>query len=162
MQNRRDFLRSAVLAGAACSAVNGLKAEAAATGPAGAPMLGFRCKPMERIRVGVVGIGSRGMGMISRVSKLPGVDVTAVCDIQDAKINAAKTSLARQKRPEPKVYKGPEAFRALCDSSDVDVIYNSTPWHLHVPVALAAMNGGKHVLTEVTSAFTVEDCWKMV
>jgi len=44
----------------------------------------------------------------------------------------------------------------------VDVIYNSTPWHLHVPVALAAMNGGKHVLTEVTSAFTVEDCWKMV
>lgn len=58
MQNRRDFLKSAVLAGAVCSAVNGLKAEAAATGPAGAPMLmlGFRCKPMERIRVGVVDI----------------------------------------------------------------------------------------------------------
>lgn len=36
MQNRRDFLKSAMLAGAACSAVNGLKAEAAATGPAGA------------------------------------------------------------------------------------------------------------------------------
>ena len=56
MQDRRDFLKSAVLAGAVCSAVNGLKAEAAATGPAGAPMLGFRYKPMERIRVGVVDI----------------------------------------------------------------------------------------------------------
>lgn len=56
MQNRRDFLKSAVLAGAVCFALNGLKAEAAATGPAGAPMLGFRCMPMERIRVGVVDI----------------------------------------------------------------------------------------------------------
>jgi len=163
MNSRRDFIRNTVLAGAACSMANGLRADAAkSTSSGGAPMLGFRCKPMERVRVGVVGIGSRGMGMINRVSKLPGVVVTAVCDIQDDKINRAKASLAKQKRPEPKVYKGPEAFRALCDSSDVDVIYNSTPWHLHVPVALAAMNGGKHVLTEVTSAFTVEDCWKMV
>jgi len=161
MQNRRDFLRGAVLAGAAFSIANGLRADAH-TAAGGAPMLGFKCKPMERVRVGVVGIGSRGMGMINRVSKLPGVDVVAVCDIQDAKINAAKNSLARQKKPEPKVYKGPEAYKALCDSSDVDVIYNSTPWHLHLPVALAAMNGGKHVLTEVTSAMTVEDCWKMV
>ena len=163
MQNRRDFLKSAVCASAACAAAKNLRADAApSAGTAGAPMLGFACKPMETVRVGVVGIGSRGMGMISRVSKLPGVVVTAVCDIQDDKINKAKQSLARQKRPEPKVYKGPEAFRTLCDSSDVDVIYNSTPWHLHVPVALAAMNGGKHVLTEVTAAFTVEDCWKMV
>ncbi|MBP5510018.1 MAG: Gfo/Idh/MocA family oxidoreductase [Kiritimatiellae bacterium] len=164
MNSRRDFIKSTLLAGAACSVTGGLRAEtqAARTGTDAAPMLGFACKPMETVRVGVVGIGSRGMGMVNRVSKLPGVVVAAVCDIQDAKINAAKNSLARQKRPEPKVYKGPEAYKALCDSDVVDVIYNSTPWHLHVPVALAAMEGGKHVLTEVTAAFTVEDCWKMV
>ena len=78
MQNRRSFLRGAVLAGAACSVANGLKADTPATASCGAPMLGFRCKPMERVRVGVVGLGSRGMGMISRVGKLPGVDVPAV------------------------------------------------------------------------------------
>ena len=88
MQSRRNFLRNTMLAGAACSVVNSLKADVPATAAVcGAPMLGFRCKPMERVRVGVVGLGSRGMGMISRVGKLPGVDVTAVCDIQDAKIN---------------------------------------------------------------------------
>ena len=162
MQSRRNFLKNAMLAVSAGSVTSSLKAEASAAAAYGAPMLGFRCKPMERVRVGVVGLGSRGLGMISRVGKLPGVDVTAVCDIQDAKINKAKRSLARQKKPEPKVYKGPEAFRALCDSGDVDVIYNSTPWQIHVPVALAAMNGGKHVLTEVTSVFTVEECWQMV
>ena len=163
MNGRRDFLKNTLLAGAACSVAKGLHAaDAAGCGASGAPMLGFRCKPLETVRVGVVGVGSRGMGMINRVSKLPGVVVAAVCDIQDDKINKAKHSLARQKRPEPKVYKGPEAYKALCDSGDVDVIYNSTPWHLHVPVALAAMNGGKHVLTEVTSAFTVEECWQMV
>ena len=163
MNSRREFLKNGMLAGAACTFARALNAQGLpAKGPEGAPMLGFACKPLERVRVGVVGLGSRGMGMINRVSKLPGVDVVAVCDIQDAKINNAKVSLAKQKRPEPKVYKGPEAYRALCESDDVDVVYNTTPWHLHVPVALAAMNGGKHVLTEVTSAFTVEDCWKMV
>ena len=159
-QNRRDFLKSAALAGVAGAGAKYLRAADAMA--VGAPMLGFRCKPMETVRVGVVGLGSRGMGMINRVGKLPGVVVAAVCDIQDAKINAAKGSLARQKRPEPRVYKGPEAYKALCDSGDVDVVYNTTPWHLHVPVALAAREGGKHVLTEVTAAMTVEDCWKVV
>lgn len=87
MNGRRDFLRNTLLAGAACSVAKGLSAADAAGcsasgGASGAPMLGFRCKPLERVRVGVVGLGSRGMGMISRVGKLPGVDVTAVCDIQ--------------------------------------------------------------------------------
>ena len=158
--NRRDFLKNAVLAGVAGAGAKYLRGADAMS--VGAPMLGFRCKPMETVRVGVVGLGSRGMGMINRVGKLPGVVVAAVCDILDAKINAAKGSLTRQKRSEPKVYKGPEAYKALCDSGDVDVVYNTTPWHLHVPVALAAMEGGKHVLTEVTAAMTVEDCWKMV
>ncbi|MBO7683231.1 MAG: Gfo/Idh/MocA family oxidoreductase [Kiritimatiellae bacterium] len=161
MQSRRNFLMNTVFAGAGCLAAGGLRADARAAVD-GAPMLGFRCKPMDTVRVGVVGIGSRGMGMINRVGKLPGVEVAAVCDIQDAKIAGAKKALARQKKPEPKVYKGPEAYKALCESGDVDVIYNSTPWQLHVPVALAAMNGGKHVLTEVTSAMTVEECWQMV
>ena len=163
MQNRRDFLRNAMLAGAAFAGANGFAQERGrAASAGGAPMLGFRVKPMETVRVGVVGIGSRGQGMIKRVTKLPGVTVAAICDIQDAKIDWAKKALADWKQPEPKVYKGPEAYRALCDSDEVDVIYNTTPWHLHVPVALAAMEGGKHVLTEVTAAFTVEDCWKMV
>ena len=101
MNSRRDFIRNTVLAGAACSMANGLCADATkSTGSGGAPMLGFRCKPIETVRVGVVGLGSRGMGMINRVSRLPGVVVAAVCDIQDAKINAAKNSLARQKRAE--------------------------------------------------------------
>ncbi|MBP5226443.1 MAG: Gfo/Idh/MocA family oxidoreductase [Kiritimatiellae bacterium] len=166
MNSRRDFLKAGLIAGATYSVANGLKVNAqevsAGKTETGAPMLGFACQPLKTVRVGVVGAGSRGGAMISRVSKLPGVTVTAICDIEDAKIANAKTSLARQQQPEPKVYKGPDAYKALCDSGDVDVVYNTTPWHLHVPVALAAMNGGKHVLTEVTSAMTVEDCWKMV
>ena len=50
----------------------------------------------------------------------------------------------------------------LCDDPNVDVVYNTTPWALHVPVQLAAMNCGKHVFTEVPSAFTVDECWELV
>ncbi len=163
MQNRRDFLRNTLCAGAAFAGMNALRADSLrATGASGAPMIGFACKPMEQVRVGVVGLGSRGGGMIRRVSKLPGVVVTAICDIQDEKIAQMQQLLAKQKQPEPKVFKGPEAYKALCDFDKVDVVYNATPWHLHKPVALAAMLGGKHVLTEVTSVFTVEDAWEMV
>ena len=58
--------------------------------------------------------------------------------------------------------KGPEDWKRLCEDPDVDLVYNATPWELHVPIALYAMEHGKHVVVEVPSAFTVEECWKLV
>ena len=78
MQNRREFLANSLMAGAALAA-GGCASLGAKT--QGAPMIGFACKPLSTVRVGVVGLGSRGGGMINRVSRLPGVRVTAICDI---------------------------------------------------------------------------------
>ena len=35
-------------------------------------------------------------------------------------------------------------------------------WTLHVPIALYAMDHGKHVVIEVPAALTVKDCWALV
>jgi hypothetical protein len=70
--------------------------------------------------------------------------------------------LADTKRPAAREYLGDDAWRRLCDDPNVDVVYNTTPWDLHVPVQLAAMNGGKHVFTEMPGALTVDDCWEEV
>ena len=159
MLNRREFLTNSLLAGAALTAGG-----CASLGVAqkGAPMIGFKCKPLSTVRVGVVGLGSRGGGMIGRVGRLPGVRVTAICDIQRAKIDLMQARLQAQGQPRAKVYEGPEAFKALCDSSDVDVIYNTTPWQIHETVCLAALRGGKHVMNEVTSVMGVEKAWEIV
>jgi hypothetical protein len=74
----------------------------------------------------------------------------------------AQKRLADRKRPAAKEYVGEEAWRRLCDDPNVDVVYNTTPWKLHVPVQLAAMRSGKHVFTEVPAAFTVDECWELV
>ena len=50
----------------------------------------------------------------------------------------------------------------MCEWDQVDLVYNGTPWELHAPIALYAMEHGKHVVVEVPSALTLDDCWALV
>jgi len=158
--NRRGFLKGSLLAGAA--AVSGCASSRLFDFTEGAPMHGFAAPALKTIRLGVVGMGGRGQGVLSRLEKMPGVVVTAICDRNPEKLAQSQKRLADQKKPAAKEYLGLEAWRALCEDPNVDVVYNTTPWELHVPVALAAMRGGKHAFTEVPSAFDVDDCWELV
>ena len=125
-------------------------------------MQGFRCPPMKRIRVGIVGLGSRGAGPVWRLPCIPGVEVTAICDIVPEKIAAQQKRLTDRGYPKAREYCGPEAYKALCESDDVDIVYQATPWALHTPIALYAMEHGKHALTEVPAAMTLDECWAQV
>ena len=159
---RRDILRSGAFLGAA-AAVGGCASRGGLFDlTQGAPMHGWADKKIPHIRLGVVGMGSRGCGVVGRACKLPGVTVVAVCDNVPDKIARSQKIISSAKRPAAKEYLGDDAWKRLCDDPNVDVVYNTTPWALHVPVQLAAMNGGKHVFTEVPSAFTVDECWELV
>ena len=50
----------------------------------------------------------------------------------------------------------------MCETEELDLVYNATPWEFHVPIMLAAMKNGKHTATEVPAAMSVDDCWAMV
>ena len=162
MKTRRDFLKGAAWIGAACGLGGCASGGGCFGGTKGAPMHGYAAPAIKHIRLGVVGMGSRGCGVVGRVCNLPGITVTAICDNVPAKFAKPQKILADKKRPRAKEYLGDDAWRRLCEDPDVDVVYNTTPWALHVPVALAAMRGGKHVFTEVPSAFTVDECWELV
>ena len=126
-------------------------------------MTTYHDKPLRNLRVGVVGLG-RGQAGISGFTLVPGGYIAAICDINAARRERTLKYLAGKNAPTPKIYgdKGPEDWKRMCEDPDIDLIYNSTPWQLHVPIALYAMEHGKHVVTEVLSAFTVEECWKLV
>ena len=160
-QNRRDFLKGAFWMGAAAVAAHGM-ADAVRVAGTG-KMTTYHDKPIRNLRVGVVGLG-RGQAGISGFTLVPGGYISAICDINAARRNRTLKYLADKKAPTPKVYgdKGPEDWKRMCEDPEVDLIYNSTPWQLHVPIALYVMEHGKHVVTEVPSAFTVEECWKLV
>ncbi len=161
--SRRDFLKGTAWMGAAAVAA-GCHLNRFGFG-AGGLMQDYAYRKLmgKKIRVGFVGIGGRGSGAVHRVAQIPGCEVAALCDKDPARVAENKKWLADKKIPTvPKGYVGEEAYKDLCDFGDCDVIYCATPWHLHQPVALRALNGGKIALVEVTSALTTEECWELV
>ncbi len=161
--DRRDFLKGTAWMGFAALA-GGCQLNRLGFGEGGT-MQDFVYAKLagKRIRVGFVGIGSRGSGAVHRVSMIPGVDVVALCDLNPERVNENLAWLKEQKYPiVPKSYVGAEAYKYLCDFGDCDVVYCATPWALHQPVALRALNGGKLPLVEVTSALTVDESWELV
>ena len=161
--NRRDFLKGTAWMGAAALAA-GCHLNRLGFGEGGL-MQGYAYRKLmgKRIRVGFVGIGGRGTAAVHRVAQIPGCEVVALCDKNPARVEENLKWLKDHKAPTvPRGYVGEEAYKELCDFDDCDVVYCATPWHLHQPVALRALNGGKIALVEVTSALTTEECWELV
>ena len=81
--NRREFLKGVAISAGAGIAAGCACAKGSCGSASGAPMRNFRCVPMKNgIRVGVVGVGARGFGAVTRLLMVPGVTITAVCDIR--------------------------------------------------------------------------------
>ena len=125
-------------------------------------VLEFRAKPLETVRVGFVGLGMRGPGAVSRFSRIEGVAINGLCDKYADRAEKCQGYLERANMPKAKIYSGDEGYKQLCESDDIDLVYIATSWQMHVPVALYAMEHGKHVAIEVPSANTVEECWQLV
>lgn len=125
-------------------------------------MSGYGAPKIDTVRVGYIGLGNRGTGAINRIVYLENVEVKALCDIRVEKAQAAK-KLMEGTTHSPEIYGGKEDdWKRLCERNDIDLVYICTPWNLHAPMALYAMEQGKHVAVEIPAATTVEDCWKLV
>lgn len=125
-------------------------------------MSGYAAPRMDKVRIGVIGLGQRGSEAVSRLSYIDGVEITALCDKYPDRVSSAQKTLSDMKRPKAKEYSGEEGWKALCESNDVDLVYTPTPWHLHTPIAVYAMKHGKHAATEVPAAKTLDECWELV
>jgi hypothetical protein len=157
--DRRDFLKigGAALAG---SAVTARREAPAAAQAAAAP---FAAPPIETVRIGYVGIGGQGAGHVRNLLRIPGCRITAVCDIRSERTDWATKTITAAGHAAPAVYnRGPRDFERLCETEDLDLVYNATPWEWHVPIMVSAMKNGKHTATEVPAAMTLDDCWEMV
>jgi predicted dehydrogenase len=159
--DRRDFLLTtagAVVVGAAAPLASAATPDAQRTPPPP-----FAAPPIELVRVAYVGIGGMGSAHVRNLLRIPGCQITAVCDINPERTAWAVKAITEAGHPAPAVYeKGPRDFERLCAEEDLDLVYNATPWEWHVPICLAAMRHGKHAAVEVPAAMTVDDCWALV
>ena len=165
---RRDFLKAAGAVG--ISAVGSQLHLGAKSTPShivpkrlGRTMINYADKPMDRIRLGFIGVGARGPGHVSQMLMMDGVEVKAICDLYQDWADQSAKIVTDAGQPAPAIYVGDEhEYRKLLDRDDIDAVIISTPWEWHVPMCVDAMERGKHAFTEVPAAYTIEDCWKLV
>ncbi len=162
--NRRSFIRNMAMGSGALAVTlpNAAQASKPPTTSAGFNMCGFTAPKLNTVRVGVVGLGMRGPGAVDRLSYIEGVEITALCDKFSDRVEKAQEILSKKGLPKAKAYSGEEGWKALCESNDVDLVYVTTPWHLHTPISVYAMKNGKHAASEVPAAKTIDECWELV
>lgn len=131
------------------------------SGPA--PATPLVAPPMGVVRMGFVGVGLQGGSHVQNFLKIDGVEIVALCDVNEARNQEVASWVVGAGRPAPRLYgRTPTDFVRMCETEEMDLVFNSTPWEWHVPACVAAMENGSHAATEVPAAYTLEDCWKLV
>jgi predicted dehydrogenase len=160
--DRRGFLKRTAAAGAGLALGAGTARASPPRQEAPSGRL-FSVPPLDRVRMGFVGIGHQGRGHVRNFLAIEGVEVAAVCDLVAEKAEWARDRVVEAGQPPPRVYAGDrEAYRRLVAEAELDLVFTATPWDLHAPVCLEAMRNGKHAATEIPMAVTVDECWEMV
>lgn len=114
----------------------------------------------KKIKMGLIGLGNRGMQLLEEVfSQHPEVEIAAVCDVYEDRVRRAVTLLREKGFPEPIAASD---YKTVLDMPDVEAVVLSTSWDHHIDLCIEAMKAGKYVASEVGGAYSVHQCWKLV
>jgi len=117
---------------------------------------------MKNIRLGIIGLGARGYGMLkNNFLNFDSVEFTALCDSYSDRIDRAYEEIIKR-RPEAKKPFMTVDYKELLERADVDAVYISTSWEYHIEISIAAMKAGKAVAMEVGGAYSVDECFELV
>jgi len=140
--NRRDFMKTTVLAGAAAAMAS--RGEASA-----------RQAASERIDVGFIGCGARAHQLLEAVLLMPGIEVVGLCDAYAGRAERARARTGGRAT----IYRD---YKELLGNPQIDAVFIVTPDHGHKPMMLDAIAARKDVYIEKPLSFNVEDGLAMV
>ena len=166
-RDRRRFLKGVVAtAGATLSmgAAGTPRVESTPnTGGQRPTMIDHAAPALGSVRFGVIGTGERGSSLLPLLLGVADAELVAVCDIDPVSLDNARARIAAAGHPPVEAYTGSEhAYRRMLERDDIDAVLICTPWRWHAPMAIDAMQAGKHAFVEVPMATTIEDLWRMV
>lgn len=134
---RREFIKTTSAVLAAGMAAPAIRVAAQSEGGRAIP-------PSEKIIVGAIGVGGRGMQVVNDFMENPEVELAAVCDVDSAHLNRAIQRIGRRAK-EPEGYAD---YRKLLERDDLDAVIVATPDHWHALPTIAACEAGKDVYVE--------------
>ena len=95
---------------------------------------------MDKIRVGIIGLGFIGMQHLDALHRVPGVEITAVCD--------SREGVAKDVAERWGIGKAYTDWRQLTDDPEIDAVHNCTPNSLHDMINERTILNGKHIYCE--------------
>lgn len=108
---------------------------------------------MNKVRVGIIGLGSWGSCHLEAFHSMPQIEVVALCDRNEERVR----QLAEQ-------FSVPHAYsrsEELLERTDIDLVSIATFEHEHFGPAVAALKSGKHVLVEKPVSTKLEEAAAM-
>jgi predicted dehydrogenase len=115
------------------------------------------------IKIGFIGVGGRGRGLLNAILSIDWVEVPAICDINPDALAATQEIIKEHGRKKAIEYGSSELdYKNLVERDDLDAVIIATYWQWHTPMAVDAMNAGKYAGVEVPAALSVEECWQLV
>ena len=127
---RRDFLKTTMLTGAAVAGRSWVQAAGA---------------PLNRVRLAVMGVGGRGSALMQSAMHFPDIEIAAVCDVDSRAMDKAAAEVAKQSGKTPKRDKD---IRRILEDKEIDGVICASPDHWHAPCALMTMQAGKGIYVE--------------
>ena len=109
----------------------------------------------ETIRIGLIGTGSRGVGIAQLMTKIQGIELVACCDIVEENLQNGMSVAVKGARP----YRD---YQKLLQDKDVQAVIIATPLNLHFQMAVDALQARKHVYLEKTMTHTIPQALDLV
>ena len=109
---------------------------------------------MENLKVGFIGLGQRGSGLLGLVAKrFRDVDIVAVCDVYEDRVQAA---IEKNFQRSGNTAVGYNNHKDLLADENVQIVIISASWEDHIPLAIESMRAGKVTALEVGGAYSVD------
>lgn len=143
MSTRRDFIKKTVSGVAAFSVGSIIPGFASAN-------YGRIKGANDRIRLGVIGVNSRGLALAKGFAKMPDCDVNYICDVDARALEKCREEVRKISGRMPK---GEKDIRRMLESDEFDAVVIATPDHWHAKAAIMAMQAGKHVYLEKPTSY---------
>ena len=111
--------------------------------------------PSDTVRLGIIGVGMQGSGLLRTSIRVPGVECVAACDLYDGRQELAKQIVDK---PVPTTRR----YHELLENKDIDCLIAAVPDHWHKQIVVDACNAGKDIYCEKPMTHKVEEGFEMI
>lgn len=114
---------------------------------------------MDKIKLGIIGLGQRGSGLLNEITQMDDIEIYAVCDSYKDRTEDAFKVIKEKCGNEPVMT---QDYRDILKMPEIKAVLISAAWEAHADLAIASMRAGKWTALEVGGAYDISDCHKLV